>query len=197
MLVRMPTIPPNPKKCKHKSNSIFFLPNVKTLQEQKYIPRFKVSQSHKITSISKTQTWRQSCHRYVETRTIPEYSLSQQIRMLKSVHHVDHRYISFLSVPWRSDAVRRCCYRGCCKHGCFSCCNLLQIYVLLRSADAVPLLLLAVVLPAHAAPAWSSLSAISCTRAAPVPESSEAMPHSVRHVVMVRPWKAGNYLRNR
>ena len=74
---------------------------------------------------------------------------------------------------------------------------MLQIYLLLLAADAVlllmlllppllmlllpPLLLLlpAVVPPALAASARSSRSAISCTRAAPVPESSEGVPLSV------------------
>ena len=50
----------------------------------------------------------------------------------------------------------------------------------------LPLLLLLLPLPAvvppPAASSRSSLSAISCTRAAPVPESSEGMPRSVRHV---------------
>ena len=62
------------------------------------------------------------------------------------------------------------------------------MYLLLLAADAVvvllllPLLLLllpAVVPPDPAASAWSSRSAISCTRAAPVPESSEGVPLSV------------------
>ena len=64
------------------------------------------------------------------------------------------------------------------------------MYLLLLAADAVvvllllPLLLLllpAVVPPDPAASARSSRSAISCTRAAPVPESSEGKPRSVRH----------------
>ena len=62
------------------------------------------------------------------------------------------------------------------------------MYLLLLAADAVvvllllPLLLLllpAVVPPDPAASARSSRSAISCTRAAPVPESSEGVPLSV------------------
>ena len=77
------------------------------------------------------------------------------------------------------------------------------MYLLLLAADAVlllmlllppPLLLLlplvlllllllpAVVPPAPAASTRSSRSAISCTRAAPVSESSEGMTRSVRHV---------------
>ena len=44
------------------------------------------------------------------------------------------------------------------------------------------LLLPAVVPPAPAASARFSRSAFSSTRAAPVPESSEGMPRSVRHV---------------
>ena len=67
------------------------------------------------------------------------------------------------------------------------------IYLLLLAAEAVLLrmllrmlllllLLPAVVPPAPAASARFSRSAFSSTRAAPVPESSEGMPRSVRHV---------------
>ena len=59
---------------------------------------------------------------------------------------------------------------------------LLLLLLLLLLVVLLLLPLPAVVPPACAAFARSSLSAISCTRASPVPESSEGMPRSVRHV---------------
>ena len=58
----------------------------------------------------------------------------------------------------------------------------LLLLLLLLLLVVLLLLPLPAVVPPPAASARSSLSVISCTRATPVPENSEGMPRSVRHV---------------